>query len=254
LILLFTLILHFILKLMILDAVFYSFIPFLITLAFSNLTLIKLIKMSTIGKLAVNNDSRFTNNTANRNQIMSLEKKKNSKIAFIFSEKKNKKAKNSNTVVYKNSKIEFADGNPNSLQNSNSIQRTECNKNSQTEHDQIYSIRNEKLIKLISPLIKKKKTSGFKTTLMLMTLPISYLISTFPVFIIILLQFINNVIRDQAENDYETEFSISKLCMYLNNSFNILCFMLFGESVRNDIRKSLSRKKSLYRKKSLFTK
>jgi len=204
--------------------------------------------MSTTGKLIANNDSRCTNNTANRNHIVSLEKKKNSKTVFVFPEKKSKKAKNSGTVVYRNSKIEFADGNPNSLQNSNSIQRTEGNKNSQTEHDQINSIRNEKFIRLISPLIQKKKTSGFKTTLMLLTLPISYLISTFPVFIIILLQFINNVIRDQTENDYETEFSISKLCMYLNNSFNILCFMLFGESVRNDI------KKSFYRKKSLFIK
>ena len=237
---------------MILDGVFYCFIPFLITLAFSNLTLIKLIKNKKQNKSSTNTDSKTTNNTINRNQILPPKNMENNKNKVKINDpdsrvlkakiKRSKKTKTSNinTVVFKNLKIEFFNGNPISLQNSTIIQREA--KISQTDQEQTMSIKNENLVKFKTPLVLGKRTSGFKTTIMLMTLPISYLISTFPVIVIISMQFVNNVIRDEVENDYETEFAFSKCIMYLNNSFNILFFMLFGESVRNDLKKYFSRK------------
>jgi len=237
---------------MILDGVFYCFIPFLITLGFSNLTLFKLIQKKKRNKSTTNTDSKTTINTINRNQITSPQKmeNKNKSVGIKPTKSKQRKANRSkktktsnlHTVVFKNFKIELIDENPISLQNSNSIQREGCAKISQTDQDRRMSIKNENLVKLKTPLVNPNRTSGFKTTIMLMTLPISYLISTFPVFVIISMQFINNVIRDEAENDYETEFAISKCIMYLNNSFNILFFMLCGESVRNDLKKYFSRK------------
>ena len=41
----------------------------------------------------------------------------------------------------------------------------------------------------------------------------------------------------KVEKDFETEFVFSKTLMHINNSFNILFLMLFGKSLRKDLKK-----------------
>ena len=63
---------------------------------------------------------------------------------------------------------------------------------------------------------------------MIMTLPICYLITNFPIFIILILQFcsLDNHTRDQ----YKLELTIAKVFMYINNSINIIFYIFLGKS------------------------
>ena len=66
---------------------------------------------------------------------------------------------------------------------------------------------------------KKHKASTFKTTIMLMILPSSYFLTTFPIFLIIFCKlFIKNNFKHFI--DLENIFQISKLLMFMNNSLN----------------------------------
>ena len=85
--------------------------------------------------------------------------------------------------------------------------------------------------------INTKQSSKLKMTVMLLTLPISYLLTTFPIFVIILFQLNFNYFRKKNSYNYETEFAISRMLMYINNSINILFFILFGKSLRKDFLK-----------------
>lgn len=86
----------------------------------------------------------------------------------------------------------------------------------------------------------KANKSNLKITAMLMALPISYLITTFPIFLIILKGF-KHVLFNNKENVFKNdtinndiEFSITKAIMYINNSINILIYVFLGKTLRND--------------------
>ena len=78
-----------------------------------------------------------------------------------------------------------------------------------------------------------RRISRLKLALSLMMLPISYLISTLPVFVIISLQFVATYLRYDLH--FESEFVVAKTLMYANNSINILFFILFGKSLRKEL-------------------
>lgn len=73
---------------------------------------------------------------------------------------------------------------------------------------------------------------------MLMALPISYLVTTFPIFLIVIHGCI--LIRDTAgrratyQSDYNFVYTLAKSFMYVNNSINILFYILFGKNLRDD--------------------
>jgi hypothetical protein len=79
------------------------------------------------------------------------------------------------------------------------------------------------------------KTSRMRLTLMLMTFPITYLITTFPLFVIITCQLIGHYFVGNFKVNFENEFAIFRTLMFSNNSFNILFFILFGKSLRKDM-------------------
>ena len=66
---------------------------------------------------------------------------------------------------------------------------------------------------------------------MLLALPINYLLTTLPVFIIIILQFI----PFDSKYAFKTEMTIAKTFMYVNNSINIFLYIFLGKNLRNDI-------------------
>jgi hypothetical protein len=79
--------------------------------------------------------------------------------------------------------------------------------------------------------------SNIKLTIMFLAIPISYLITALPIFIIILLQFF--FIGDRVNNN-ETELAIAKMLMYINCSINIFFYIFLGKSLRNDFLDVLS--------------
>ena len=173
-------------NLTLLDAVLYSFLPFVCTLVFSSLTLIALIK-----------ERRFLN--------------RNSKC---------QRALYSSHVTL------------NTVRTSQSLPTQ-----SQLIHDtSLFSPDAANLptgptFKIAST--NKTRVSRLKLTLSLMTFPISYLISTLPVFLIILLQLFAPYVKRSL--DFEEEFAVASTLMYANNSFNILFFILFGKRMRKDL-------------------
>jgi len=88
----------------------------------------------------------------------------------------------------------------------------------------------------------KKKASKLKLTFMLMMFSLSYLVTTLPVFIIIIIKafmlYVNSGSENVDENlnfSFESEFAIAKTLMFANNSFNILFLILFGQTLRRDM-------------------
>ena len=98
-----------------------------------------------------------------------------------------------------------------------------------------------------TPLLQKK-TSNLNKTVMLLSLPLSYIISTFPTFVLIAISYIRDFRRDkiELENRFDKEYAVSKAAMYSYNSFNIAFFILFGKSFRKDLKNLLKCK--YYRK------
>ena len=78
-----------------------------------------------------------------------------------------------------------------------------------------------------------RRISRLKLALGLMMLPVSYLVSTLPVFVIISLQLVAPYIRHDLH--FEDEFAVANMIMYANNSFNILFFILLGKRLRNEL-------------------
>jgi hypothetical protein len=76
-------------------------------------------------------------------------------------------------------------------------------------------------------------SSNLKLTIMLMSLPISFIITNFPIFIIIILQFYP---FKGPNKDYKYESSIAKALMYLNNSIHILFYIFLGNTLRKDFK------------------
>ena len=77
-------------------------------------------------------------------------------------------------------------------------------------------------------------SSNIKLTLMLMSLPISFIITNFPIFIIIILQFYP---FKSHNKDYKFELTIAKVLMYLNNSIHILFYIFLGNTLRKDFKR-----------------
>ena len=81
----------------------------------------------------------------------------------------------------------------------------------------------------------KKTTSRAKMTLMLMAFPCSYLITTAPVFFIIICQVVTTQLGVTFSTSFEAEFAFAKTSMFVNNSFNILLLILLGKNLRKDM-------------------
>lgn len=198
------------------DSLFYCLIPFIITIMFSGLTLIRLINNSSTSTSAVFKSSKSVSSTSN-NRNVSLRIHKETQRISIRS--KREKFKSNQVTVETDSLGSSELPNTDSIRTKFKKQRIEIQKSS-----------------------SRSKSSNLKTTVMLMALPISYLITTFPIFIISIHGWIlsnfrtnkrGNMFRDE-EYDYATFYSIAKMLMYINNSINILFYIVFGKSLRND--------------------
>ena len=72
-----------------------------------------------------------------------------------------------------------------------------------------------------------------------MALPISYLVTTFPIFLMalhgcLLMQDLTNPNVYKNQDDFHLVYTLAKFFMYLNNSIHILFYILFGKNLRKD--------------------
>lgn len=83
--------------------------------------------------------------------------------------------------------------------------------------------------------MNRKRASKLRLTLVLMTFPLSYLLTTLPVFVIASLESWSSYFDVKFSTDFQSEFAVAKTLMYANNSFNIFLFILFGKNLRKEL-------------------
>ena len=112
----------------------------------------------------------------------------------------------------------------------------EINENNNLDQNTNHSIK----LSEREQIINSNSASNLKLTMMLMSLPICYLITNFPIFILLIAQFYN-----QKTNDYRLELVIAKVLMYTNNSINILFYIFLGKNFKKVLTDLIFKKISL---------
>lgn len=112
----------------------------------------------------------------------------------------------------------------------------EINENNNLDRNTNHSIK----LSEREQIINSNSASNLKLTMMLMSLPICYLITNFPIFILLIAQFYN-----QKTNDYRLELVIAKVLMYTNNSINILFYIFLGKNFKKVLTDLIFKKISL---------
>ena len=82
-----------------------------------------------------------------------------------------------------------------------------------------------------------KPASSLRMTLILMAIPISYLILSFPIFIILIYGWIMRVFHSngmEASYSFDIACVIGTVLMYIDNSINILFYTVLGKNLRKD--------------------
>jgi hypothetical protein len=209
------------------DSIFYCFIPFLITLMFSFLTLVKLFQVKKSQKITGKRSQKKLNMSSAR-ALITLKMNKQ-KILDCKNEIPNSKAltlKKSLSLGYLEPEFmvkRYLDKRR-SLPiifyqlMSNSVRPTSFRRNKFGDFELRSSCKNYK----------------FRITFMLMIFPISFLLTTLPIFIIIGLRTFNFYFK----LNLEIPFTLAKIFMYLNNSINIFILIIFGKTLRKDFLKT----------------
>lgn len=155
-------------QLMILDAIFFYIIPFILILFFSMLTLLRLMKKYRFQECMV-------------------------QTGLKKSESKYKACKSESSLIHADS-----------------------------------------VNKSVSSLKASKRANQcFKMSLSLMALPMFYLITSTPLILTFILQFYSNY--SQKESYYQTAAYYAKTPIYINNSLNVLIFILAGKNLRKEL-------------------
>ena len=143
--------------------------------------------------------------------------------------------RNQTEILLLESRRRFAScrrANSNTSQSSPSILEISQNKR-QSNEELLYRVKSRYLRNSEMFVLNINQSSNLKLSVMLLALPINYLITTLPVFIIIILQFLP--LGGNHANMFKTEMTIAKTFMYVNNSINIFLYVLMGKSLRKDI-------------------
>jgi hypothetical protein len=80
-----------------------------------------------------------------------------------------------------------------------------------------------------------KIISNLKITTIIMIIPICYLITTLPTFIIIILQMHSIFYHPNVDYDFPSLMAIAQTLMYINNSIIVFLYVLLGKSLRNEL-------------------
>jgi hypothetical protein len=89
--------------------------------------------------------------------------------------------------------------------------------------------------------VYRQKSSKLKLTFMLLIFPISFLLTSFPIFLLIIFRIFDLYFK--LQKDLAIELAIAKILMFLNNSINIILLIIFGKNIRNDFLNIFCRKR-----------
>lgn len=185
------------------DSIFYCLIPFLVTIIFSSMTVIQLI------------NSRRKMKQSNQTNLL---RHNSIKSAASF-----RKDSSMDRSIKKNSAILF------------DLKRKSLNSVINSTIDLQASPFKKSLIK--RQISRSQHSSNLKVTAMLMALPICYLITNFPIFIIIIYSWFLSrfkLMKEGQVDQLDKAYAIAKIFMYVHNSINIFVYIFFGKSFRQD--------------------
>ena len=100
-------------------------------------------------------------------------------------------------------------------------------------HKITFNSSNNSELTLATSFLKKRTKSTFTASLSLMSLPLFYLITTAPLIVTFCLQFYSNYYNKSY--NYNSAFYFCKSLSYLNNSINVLVFILAGTNMRTEL-------------------
>ena len=80
-----------------------------------------------------------------------------------------------------------------------------------------------------------KIISNLKITTIIMVIPICYLLTTSPTFIIILIQMHSIFYQPNTDFDFQSLMAIAQTLMYINNSIIVFFYVLLGKSLRKEL-------------------
>ncbi len=210
------------------DSIFYCFIPFLITLMFSFLTLVKLFQVKKSQKMTEKISKKKFDMSSTRALITLISMNKQ-KVLENKNEIQNPKAfalKKSSSLGYLEPEFMVK----RYLDRRRSLPIIFCQLMSNSVRQT--SIRRNKFGDF--ELRSSCKNSKFRISFMLMIFPISFLLTTLPIFIIIGLRTFNFYFK----LNLEIPFTLAKIFMYLNNSINLFLLIIFGKTLRKDFLKT----------------
>ena len=188
-----------------LDSIIFCFVPFLLCILFSILTASQIIKRSQFRK-------KFFNNSYARSRSLSTKKTKLDSLKNVTHENfelQNIELKPREEKV-ENIKIDSTPV-PNSIKK---LGTHFCNE---------IDVTNE------------KTHSNYEFSILLIAFPVTYVVANSLIFSIILFRLIEYYFELGKKVDYEMGFLVSKMFMYLNNSLNILLFIIFDKNFRKEI-------------------
>jgi hypothetical protein len=180
------------------DYIICCVIPFILAFTFSSLTLLQLLKNNRL-KVDTNLTKNNTENLEMTNQNVNS--------------KNNKDDESVNESLLINNNLDEPD---NKLDSDSTKLKAYSRITSQHSHLQ---------------RINSNSASNLKLTLMLMTLPVCYVLTNFPIFIILIAQFYNFSSHNKA-SEFKVELAVAKVLMYTNNSINIMFYLFLGKSFK----------------------
>jgi hypothetical protein len=201
------------------DYIICCIIPFICALTFSSLTLISLCRNKNNHQTDVLiNNHRKSSKTDSLGQSFGL-KKNRIDLPQIMEISKNRLKNEPNS----RSKV--------SLRKNSTQTSIKLRKNSSSYASLKYIPRHSEI-----QIINSISSSNVKLTVMLMSLPICFIITNCPIFIIIILQFYP---FKSHTKEYKFELAISRVLMYINNSIHILFYIFLGNTLRKDFKRFL---------------
>ena len=204
----------------IIDSIFYCFIPFLITLLFSALTVKKMIQVKKFyynkrckikKSMGETKELKPQSQTNDKDELFRCKRSVSlncSEPEFLLARYMGKRGSLpvfiDNTISY-NNHFYFMKKNTSNLQ-------------------------------IVQTFSSRKRLNNFKISFLLMIFPFCFLLTNLPIILIIVFKMFNSFFK--LERNLLVEFTIAKSLMYLNNSINILLLLAFSKRFRSNFLKT----------------
>lgn len=224
----------------ILDSILNCILPFLITVLFSLMTLMKLMRNKNLNnyKMVLGTScppSKFSINNKNSIEMSNLNKTmKKLTLITVARDSLSKRSSSLDCLKY-----EIATENKlREIKSMPALSDTEEQFIFEPE-ERAFSCSNDCSVPIVR--VYSQKGSKLKITFMLLVFPISFLLTSFPIFLIIIFRMFDLYFR--LKIDLAIFLAIAKILMFLNNSINIILLIIFGKNIRNDFLKIFCKKR-----------